>query len=172
MVAVSATLPNIQDCATLISAAECYTFDESYRPVPLARHVIGVGYIGKNAYHFWSGMDRQVPALIQRFSNSKPTIIFCHSKKDTEKLAALLAQSNGIGYSHSTLKSELSSQARDGQLQGCLLTGIAFHHAGLDAQDRRLVEKAFSEGKIKVLCATSTLAMGINLPGIGYDESY
>jgi len=42
--------------------------------------------------------------------------------------------------------------------------GAAFHHAGLGGAHRRLIEKAFRSGKIKVLTATPTLAFGVNLP--------
>jgi ATP-dependent DNA helicase HFM1/MER3 len=42
--------------------------------------------------------------------------------------------------------------------------GIAFHNASLSLQDRSIVERLFLELKIKVLCTTSTLSMGINLP--------
>ena len=158
IVAVSATLPNIQDCAALISASECYSFDQSYRPVPLKTHVVGMGYIGKNAYFFWNSLDRRVAELIQRFSDGKPTIIFCHSKKETETLATLLVQAKGIGLSHSADQERLASQTRTTALQRVLLRGIAYHHAGLDTNERRLIEKGFSEGTIRVLCATSTLA--------------
>ena len=42
--------------------------------------------------------------------------------------------------------------------------GIAFHNAGLSLQDRNIIERLFLDCKIKVLCTTSTLSMGINLP--------
>ncbi|CAB9503061.1 DExH-box ATP-dependent RNA helicase DExH17 [Seminavis robusta] len=163
-VAVSATLPNIQDCASLLSASECYTFDASYRPVPLTMHIVNLGTIGKNEFQFWNTVHHRVPGLIQKYSNKKPTIVFCHSKKDTEKLASFLAQAKGVGFSHGTVKAKVASQTRNTQLQRCLLEGVAFHHAGLEAGDRKVVEKGFAEGDIRVLCATSTLAQGVNLP--------
>jgi len=57
-----------------------------------------------------------------------------------------------------------SSMTDTSSLHHCIRKGIAFHHAGLDASDRRVVEQAFGSGCISCLCATSTLAMGVNLP--------
>ena len=50
------------------------------------------------------------------------------------------------------------------QLQKMLSTGVAFHHASLGASDRKAVELGFLEGDISVICSTSTLAVGVNLP--------
>ena len=163
---MSATLPNISDIATFFGASEAYAFDESYRPVPLKLHVISQGKIkndSKSQWLFWKNMDRNVEQIITRFSEGRPSIVFCHTKAGTESLAYLLAAAHTIRRSNKETHM-LASMTRIRKLQSVLLHGIAYHHAGLEVEDRRLVEKAFLEGKIRVICATSTLAVGVNLP--------
>lgn len=42
--------------------------------------------------------------------------------------------------------------------------GAAFHHAGLAAKQRKIIEEGFKSNLIKVIAATPTLAAGVNLP--------
>lgn len=53
---------------------------------------------------------------------------------------------------------------QDPELKSTLTSGVAYHHAGLDAPDRHAVEMGFLESQINVICCTSTLAVGVNLP--------
>lgn len=47
---------------------------------------------------------------------------------------------------------------------GLLKKGIAIHHAGILKEFREMIELIFGKGYIKILLATETFAMGINMP--------
>ncbi|KAK2542792.1 Ddx60 [Columba livia] len=54
---------------------------------------------------------------------------------------------------------------RRGYLQRTMaLRGIGYHHGSMTAKGRQVVEMLFRLGYIKVVTATSTLALGINMP--------
>jgi helicase len=59
--------------------------------------------------------------------------------------------------------SEESTMMGD-RLADSLRGGVAFHHAGLTTKQRRIVENAFRERVLFAICATPTLAAGVNLP--------
>ena len=59
------------------------------------------------------------------------------------------------------LKTEISD---DFELATMLLHGIGVHHSGLSEETRALVEWLAETGKLRVLCATTTIAQGINFP--------
>ncbi|ERH00349.1 MAG: superfamily II helicase [Halonotius sp. J07HN6] len=50
------------------------------------------------------------------------------------------------------------------QLADCVRDGVAFHHAGLRSGHRALVESAFRNRTLNAICATPTLAAGVNVP--------
>ena len=45
-----------------------------------------------------------------------------------------------------------------------LKRGIAFHHSGLLPVLKEIIELLFQEGLIKILFATETFSMGLNMP--------
>jgi hypothetical protein len=58
----------------------------------------------------------------------------------------------------------VAQRVNDPNLKLVLSFGIGMHHAGLREGDRKIVEELFTNRKIQILVATSTLAWGINMP--------
>jgi superfamily II RNA helicase len=67
-----------------------------------------------------------------------------------------------------TLKEELAGARFDTpfgkELKKFLHHGIGVHHAGMLPRYRRLVERLAQEGKLRIICGTDTLGVGVNVP--------
>ncbi|GCB19293.1 putative helicase mug81 [Aspergillus awamori] len=177
IVGLSATLPNYVDVADFLKVnkmAGLFFFDQSFRPVPLEQHFIGVkGKPGTKQSR--ENLDvvafEKVRDMLER---GHQVMVFVHSRKDTVMTARMLKQmasEDGCenlfscqeheGYSNG-LGDVKRSRARE--LRELFASGLGTHHAGMSRSDRNLMERLFSEGLIKVLCCTATLAWGVNLP--------
>ncbi|KAJ6693849.1 hypothetical protein OIU85_004617 [Salix viminalis] len=55
-------------------------------------------------------------------------------------------------------------KSRNKDLVELFESGVGVHHAGMLRVDRGLTERLFSDGLLKVLVCTATLAWGVNLP--------
>jgi superfamily II DNA/RNA helicase len=66
------------------------------------------------------------------------------------------------------MKDELSGTRFDTpfgkELKKFLHHGIGVHHAGMLPRYRRLVERLAQEGKLRIICGTDTLGVGVNVP--------
>lgn len=172
-VALSATVPNSEDIATWLGKthtsqhlpATREKFGEEFRPVRLQKHVVGISYRG-NDFGFESACDPRLPDIIAKYSHKKPIMVFCFTRKSAANTAKLLANvwaSKGSRDRHWEGPTQRLI-VQDPELKNTLTSGVAFHHAGLEGPDRHTVEKGFLEGQINVICCTSTLAVGVNLP--------
>src|SRR3989338_3569600 len=98
----------------------------------------------------------------------KQAIIFVNTKRSAEKTAEDISKKiRGIDLqeiSDKSLHALTKPTKQCERLSICLRKGIAFHHAGLVAKQRELIEENFKKGAIKIICATTTLAYGLNLP--------
>ena len=65
---------------------------------------------------------------------------------------------------NATVKQEYRGLESVGLLKTVLQKGIGVHHAGLLPQLKEIVENLFAAGLVKVLYATETFAVGINMP--------
>ncbi|KAG6913445.1 hypothetical protein DXG01_006788, partial [Tephrocybe rancida] len=59
---------------------------------------------------------------------------------------------------------EEAGNVTDPALKDLLPFGFGIHHAGMNRDDRKLVEELFADGSLQVLVCTATLAWGVNLP--------
>lgn len=172
-IAVSATVSNVQDIAQWLSTdstkAEIFQVDPRERPVKLRTVVLGYIYnTNMNDYQFDNSLNYKLVDVLKEYSQGKPTLIFCATRKSAVTAANILCKEGKFDMSFSTERRRIylkvSSQIRDKILQETVRFGIAFHHAGLGVGDRRLIEQTFLEGNLLALCCTSTLAVGVNLP--------
>ena len=172
-IALSATVPNSDDIARWLGRsptnqhlpAHRETFGEEHRPVKLKKFVYGYECNG-NDFIFDKFLDSKLPALLAKHTQQKPILIFCFTRKSCESTASMLADrisTRSAEFNPWPIPSQrIAVVSRE--LQEISKFGVAFHHAGLDAQDRIAVEQAFLKGQLSVICCTSTLAVGVNLP--------
>ncbi|EFC37605.1 dead box RNA helicase [Naegleria gruberi] len=179
LVGLSATLPNYMDVANFLRVdphSGLHFFDGSYRPVPLEQSFIGVSIrnpIARNKEYNQIAFNR----TLKNLKREKQVMVFVHSRKETSTTAKALIDlaveenaldmlTAGVKMSEHTRKWVTKSleKCHNRELKELVPKGLGIHHAGLVRSDRNLVEKLFSEGIIRVLCCTSTLAWGVNLP--------
>ncbi len=164
--ALSATLPNIEDVGIWLGChpSTILQFDESYRPVPL--EIKTISYPDKsNPFLFERSLEPKVKEIILRYGDGKQCIVFCSSKRNAENQALKLSEQHTIPFRQppSTLTSELAAISNP-TLRTLAQQGYGFHHRGLSPDDRTIIEHLFSCGYIQILCSTTTLAQGMNLP--------
>lgn len=109
-------------------------------------------------------LDALVEYLVDK---GEQVLIFLSTREDTvttaERLATKVLTLPPVSGAIGALDELEGTGARD-TLKKVLRGGVAFHNADLLTEERLLVERCFREGSIKVVCATSTLAMGVNMP--------
>ena len=171
IVALSATMPNVDDVAAWLDAPEETTFEfgEEYRPVDLNAGVKTYTH-GDNAFadkyrRLYRALDLAEPHLRE----DGQALVFVSSRQDTVQAAKtardeIAERDVPMGargdYDFHTESTALENDT----LRNSVLDGVAFHHAGLSKNDRDLVEEWFKAGHVELLFSTSTLAWGVNLP--------
>ena len=175
ILALSATIRNSDEIADWLGAIPITT---EWRPVELREGVLlgdeiqfkdgGATKIKRRvrdpsinlALHM---VDKGGQALIFASTRKSSVSLARRAASEVEKLLSRAVKRSLESVSELVLASGEKTRISD-LLAELIRRGVAFHHAGLSPQHRRIVEDAFRDGKIKVLTATPTLAFGVNLP--------
>ncbi|USN45108.1 MAG: DEAD/DEAH box helicase [Candidatus Woesearchaeota archaeon] len=112
--------------------------------------------------------------LIEDIQDKLPAIFFVFSRKHCEEKAEELARkkhflTNDQKVEVTTIVNRYITDSirtlqTTAKLRNVLSHGIAFHHAGILPPLKKAVEEMFAKGLIKVLYATETFSVGINMP--------
>ena len=173
--ALSATVKNADDVARWIKGIPITT---EWRPVPLKEGVYCAGET-----QFKDGSARKIPEdagrpaldiALEVVRDGGQALVFTETRRTAvqfgKKAAAALSGrlSNTQKRALELLAGKVLSSGEKTQLSELLAeqirSGAGFHHAGLAAIHRRIVEDSFRAGHLKILAATPTLAAGVNLP--------
>jgi len=176
ILALSATIYNADEIAEWLDAE---LVQSDWRPVKLTE---GVYFNGK--VNFTDGSEVPIPTINKKYpevslafetiKNDGQVLVFANTRASAQAAAERVGQSvsrlldpkereklDEIAEKIVTLGEKTSLAER---LAKAIRKGVAFHHAGLKPEHRKLIENNFKENYIKCVCATPTLAAGVNLP--------
>ncbi len=159
IIALSATVGSPEELAEWIG---CELVESDDRPVPLVCKIVVTA--DKNR-----SLKKLVMTTVQ---GDAQAIVFNRTRREAEAQAIRLGEDVGRQFTSGEkdrLDLELKSLENaninlPSDMRALLHDGTAYHHAGLDYQTRRLVERLFNQGLVRVISATSTLAAGMDLP--------
>jgi len=184
-VALSATIGNAGELAGWLDAE---LVDSDWRPIELQK---GVHY--GQALHLEDGSQQRLAvqnnekptaAVVRDTLQDEQgedgeveaggsTLVFVNSRRNAEAAAGRLASTvrPHLSDEERARLADIADEIRDvsdtetsDDLADAVADGAAFHHAGLARGHRELVEQAFQDRLVKVVCATPTLAAGVNTP--------
>ena len=165
-IGLSATVANGQELAEWLGAEMVYS---DWRPIKLREGIICNGKLifPDGEAPLEAKRDETLALVKDTLAQQAQILIFENSRRNAESAAMKLCGLVPGGaemqdLSESILATGESETCR--RLASCVSKGVAFHHAGLLPEQRRLVEQGFRENKIKVIASTPTLAAGLNLP--------
>ncbi|MHA1937154.1 MAG: DEAD/DEAH box helicase [Candidatus Thorarchaeota archaeon] len=176
IVALSATISNSDRIADWLNA-ELVT--STWRPVPLREGV----YFDNKISFILDGKSKSIPrrrpeivgdVVCDILDEKGQALVFVSSRRSTVAVAKKIASSvrpylnvdaqELLTKAAKKLSKRPSVPEATKTLARVMASGVAFHHAGLDNNERTLVEDFFKDDKLKVVIATPTLAAGVNLP--------
>lgn len=162
LVVLSATIGNTDSIAQWIGfgqKAKVLVYGPEYQPVHIEKIVWPCGR-NTGPFKFENTLNSHLVQVMQTHYARKPTLVFCSTRKNCVNTAIYLLKNAPQLFRKPAAVRSVS----DPVLANLMARGVAYHHAGMTGRDRAQVEIAFTRGRLLIICCTSTLAAGVNLP--------
>lgn len=142
--------------------------DGSFRHIdPLGNEAITES-VAPPEYRKGSSQDWVIPLVRKLVGEGKQVIVFREVKGETRGCALYLANALGLPSANDTIAAlpDGDPSKASTALRQALAGGVAFHNANLERDERLAIEEYFRQpdSEIRVIVATTTLAMGVNTP--------
>ncbi len=174
IIGLSATIDNAQAVADWLDAGLVVS---DWRPVELK---VGtyfddeLQFVGAPARHLPAAKDPIASLVEDTIKDGGQCLVFVSTRRSAEAQAQRLGGivRDLLSAEDAAALEEAVDELDDGgeqsptgkKLRKLVQAGVAYHTAGLDNKQRRFLEANFRARRIKVLCATPTLAAGVNTP--------
>ncbi|RWS16329.1 DNA topoisomerase 3-beta-1-like protein [Dinothrombium tinctorium] len=183
IIGMSATLSNLDDFGKFLNAD---VYEKNYRPLALKEYV----KCGSKIYEFIPEEeepfkfhreinDDSIPEdpenlriLIKEILPHNSCLVFCPTKRHCENVTLMLCKFFDEMLPHKKCEKlalinqfiQINNGTMCKILKRSIPYGVVYHHSGLTAEERELIETAFLSGTLSCIVCTSTLAAGVNLP--------
>ncbi len=128
----------------------------------------------------YKGLKR--PEHVRRLVNElttggqKKIIVFTNSRNKSEEMANFISELADEVDDVSEITKFIDAELGENVLSRLISRGVAYHHAGLPPKVLERILTEFENGKVNIICATTTLAEGLNTPAdiviIAYPHHY
>ncbi len=169
IIGLSATIGNPEDLADWLDAG---LVSGTWRPVDLHEGTYCQGTI-----YFSDGREREVSTPTKYddlnlctdiITEGGQCLVFVSSRRNAEgfakRAAGVIKPDDPAVSGLAEDLAKLAGTETGRVLADCVAHGVAFHHAGLRSEQRKIIETGFRQGAIRVIASTPTLAAGLNLP--------
>lgn len=172
---LSATISNSVDLASWLKGKSIVS---EWRPVRLYEGISynhTIDFLDREGYKLNENLEQDFSVVENTLEMKKQLLVFVATRRNAEAFAERLSKIAKLFITMDE-KLKLEKNAEEilntlevptkqcKKLSECIKNGVAFHHAGLLTKQKKTIEKEFKKGVIKVIIATPTLAMGVNLP--------
>ena len=171
IIALSATLRNMDEIKEWLDAE---VVEHDYRPIPLNKEVLDC-----EMFNTKNKNDVIIKILEKSIKDNSQALSFVSTRRFTEALATFVSGKikNKINVKQKKKFKEVSEKLLEVpkkkgskptstciRLAEAAENGAVFHHAGLFAEQKEIIEDEFREGNILMIAATPSLMYGVNLP--------